>query len=264
MTSEKRAAALLYGLNYAAEPRMRLNGCWNDAIGMSSLLTASPYDFDPDTVETIMDTNTDGRTRCGRSEMLSALARLSRQSREGAGLDVAVVTYSGHGSHQRDLNGDEADGEDEGICPVDCMQKGMIIDDDLLKLLLSFNPRTRLYLVFDCCHSGSMLDLPHVFPEGVSAPDCAARLPAEHPEIVMISGCRDEQTSADAYNLRTRQFGGALTMSLLKVLQTPGSHRIGLCDLHAQLLSLLKADGYAQYPLISSTRPITNETAFFM
>lgn len=261
-----RCEALLYGLNYASQPRLRLNGCWNDAIGMSSLLTSEPYCFDPERVHVVMDTNNDQVPRCTKHAIASSLQSMARRSREGAGLDVAVFAFSGHGSHQRDYSGDEADGQDEGICPIDCMRTGLLLDDDLLRIVKEFNPRTRLYMVFDCCHSGSMLDLPFVYPPGVDLPDRAPTLPDPCPRIVMLSGCRDSQTSADAFDRRTRQFGGALTMSLLRVLQSRGADEppLGLIELHERVSGLLKADGYTQYPLISSTVPITDEERFLV
>ena len=47
--------------------------------------------------------------------------------------DSLFLHYSGHGGQTFDLNGDEEDGQDEFICPVD----GGIIVDDELKALLS-------------------------------------------------------------------------------------------------------------------------------
>jgi hypothetical protein len=45
--------------------------------------------------------------------------------------DSLFFHYSGHGSQVRDSNGDEADGYDEVIFPLDYAQTGTIIDDEL-------------------------------------------------------------------------------------------------------------------------------------
>jgi hypothetical protein len=60
--------------------------------------------------------------------------------------------------------GDEADGYDETICPVDYQQAGMISDDELHAILCRNLPAgCRLTAIFDCCHSGSALDLPFTY-----------------------------------------------------------------------------------------------------
>ena len=46
---------------------------------------------------------------------------------------------SGHGSQKRDADGDESDGFDETICPVDYSSAGEILDDDMNKLKFKFN-----------------------------------------------------------------------------------------------------------------------------
>src|SRR5271163_89930 len=43
--------------------------------------------------------------------------------------DSLFLHYSGHGSQTEDLDGDEEDGLDETILPVDFKTAGMIIDD---------------------------------------------------------------------------------------------------------------------------------------
>ena len=52
--------------------------------------------------------------------------------------DSLFLHYSGHGGQTVDMNGDEEDGQDEFICPVDHKSAGIIVDDEL-KALLSEN-----------------------------------------------------------------------------------------------------------------------------
>lgn len=269
MSSKKEA--LLYGFNYLSDPRMRLNGCWNDAIGLTTLLTSAPYDFDSDHVTTVIDSKRIDYGRCTRHAMVESLKELAQRSIDEH-MEVAVVSFSGHGSHQRDLDGDELDGQDEGICPVDCKRVGLLIDDDLHDIFMSFNPTTRVYAIFDCCHSGSILDLPYRYPEcidGGSRPAAAAaaddKQQQQQPRVVMISGCRDSQTSADAYNRSTHKYGGALTMALLRVLHEGtmyGREPLGIFDMQKRVESILKAGGHRQFPLLSSSKPMTNDTVF--
>jgi hypothetical protein len=263
---KKNAAALLVGINYIAEPRLRLNGCWNDAISISSLLTSPPYDYEVDNVQVIIDTKLSDVPSTKKVALLHALAELSRKS-WAEGLDTAVISFSGHGSQQRDYNGDEEDGLDEGICSSDCMRAGLILDDELSHILTHFNPKTCVYAVFDCCHSGTIVDLPFQFPEP-SSPTSASTKTAEAlkngPRVVVMSGCRDEQTSADAYNRTTQKYGGALTMALLKALQMPDGHELGVCQLQARVVSGLQSEGHSQFPLVSSSHPITDDIRMFV
>jgi len=89
--------------------------------------------------------------------------------------------FSGHGGNQRDENGDEDDGRDETVIPSDYERNGVIVDDWLHDQIVQRNPDVSMVACFDCCHSGSMLDL-----EGW-----------EQSKVVCMSGCQDDQTSAD-------------------------------------------------------------------
>lgn len=57
-----------------------------------------------------------------------------------------------------------ADGYDETLVPLDYATAGQIRDDDLFLTLIGKMPRdVQLTCVMDCCHSGSVLDLPYTF-----------------------------------------------------------------------------------------------------
>lgn len=62
------------------------------------------------------------------------------------------------------LFGLEDDGYDETLVPLDYASAGQIRDDDLFKKLVCAMPEgVTMTCVFDCCHSGTVLDLPYVF-----------------------------------------------------------------------------------------------------
>lgn len=75
---------------------------------------------------------------------------------------LLILYYSGHGSQVIDWDGDERDGEDETLCFLtdDCLDVDNLVDDDINHKYLKMIPALAdLVVVFDCCHSGSSLDL---------------------------------------------------------------------------------------------------------
>jgi metacaspase-1 len=58
----------------------------------------------------------------------------------------------------------QEDGYDETLVPVDYASAGQIRDDDLFQVLVGAMPSgVVVTCVMDCCHSGTVLDLPYQF-----------------------------------------------------------------------------------------------------
>jgi hypothetical protein len=57
------------------------------------------------------------------------------------------IHYSGHGSQVRDRDGNEADGMDEVVVPVDYTTAGFIVDDDIFNIIK--NIKCRAMILFD-------------------------------------------------------------------------------------------------------------------
>jgi uncharacterized caspase-like protein len=75
--------------------------------------------------------------------------------------DSLVFHFSGHGSQQKDYNGDELDGYDETLCPTDFETQGMIVDDEINAVIVKpISHGVKLHAIIDACHSGTVLDLP--------------------------------------------------------------------------------------------------------
>jgi len=77
---------------------------------------------------------------------------------------IPTKIKKGHGGRIPDDNGDEDDGYDETLIPVDVEQVGQIRDDDILKVLVRPMPGgVTMTCLMDCCHSGTVMDLPYRF-----------------------------------------------------------------------------------------------------
>ena len=100
----------------------------------------------------------------------NAFSRICQYSQAG---DVVWVHYSGHGGRVIDVSGDEDDGYDSTLLPVDFKTSGPIIDDDILNMLVKpMRQGVNCTILVDACHSGTVLDLPYRF----SADDSQMRL----------------------------------------------------------------------------------------
>ena len=78
--------------------------------------------------------------------------------------DSLVFYFSGHGLRQPDFKDDELDGFDETICPVDFMKEGLILDNDINETIVwPLEEGVTLHAIVDACHSGTILDLEHVY-----------------------------------------------------------------------------------------------------
>jgi len=72
-----------------------------------------------------------------KDAILAAYKKVVAESQPG---DSVFLHYSGHGSSVPDDNGDEADGMDEVLVPLDYQQSGMIRDDHLYDILVAKMP----------------------------------------------------------------------------------------------------------------------------
>jgi hypothetical protein len=149
--------AVLIGINYVGQ-QGQLSGCHNDVKNMYRYLQ-DVQGFQAQNMTVLMD---DGQHSSPTySNIINAYKTIVYQSQPG---DTVFLHYSGHGGRVRDTSGDEDDGYDETLIPVDFQRSGQIVDDDLLKMLVK--PMAKGVLVtslMDCCHSGTVLDLPYRF-----------------------------------------------------------------------------------------------------
>ncbi len=151
--------ALLIGINYFGQ-QAELRGCINDTRNVSSFLIER-YGYKREDMVILTDDQPNPVMHPTRENIIRAMQWLVTGAQPN---DALFLHYSGHGGQTADLDGDEEDGSDEVIYPVDFKQTSHIVDDEIhhwvVKPLL---PGVRLTAIFDSCHSGSVMDLPYVY-----------------------------------------------------------------------------------------------------
>ncbi|KAL7529917.1 hypothetical protein ACHAWF_003159 [Thalassiosira exigua] len=137
---------------------MSVPGCINDVHNIKNFLTKN---YRIDEMLVLTDDQKDSSCIPTRKNILAAFRWLRNGVRAG---DSLILHYSGHGGSVEDKDGDEEDGMDETLIPVDYQSAGHIVDDDIHDVLVRGLPKgVRLTAIMDCCHSESMLDLPYIY-----------------------------------------------------------------------------------------------------
>ncbi|PGH07803.1 metacaspase-1 [Blastomyces parvus] len=151
--------ALLIGINYFGQ-RGQLRGCINDVKNMSTYLNQN-FGYAREDMVILTDDQQNPMSQPTKANILRAMHWLVKDARPN---DSLFFHYSGHGGQTKDLDGDEDDGNDEVIYPVDFRSAGHIVDDEMHRIMVkSLLPGVRLTAIFDSCHSGSALDLPYIY-----------------------------------------------------------------------------------------------------
>ena len=234
----KNRKALLIGINYTGS-NFQLEGCINDIENMTTKLS-SAYSFS--SITKMTDTTTVKPTK---DNILNGLKSLLVNSQKG---DLLYFHYSGHGGYVKDTNGDELDGNDELIYPIDMIT---ITDDELKQIIISYlKEDVTLFAFFDSCFSGSVLDLKYQYLDSLNYNNYTENIKNLETlgHVFMISGCTDKQTSADAYINNTSQ--GATTWSFLSSLNS--NPKCSWRELLQNMRLILKSSTYTQIPQLST------------
>ncbi|KAF4212076.1 hypothetical protein CNMCM8980_001554 [Aspergillus fumigatiaffinis] len=151
--------ALLIGINYFGQ-KGQLRGCINDVKNMSTYLNQN-FGYAREDMVLLTDDQQNPMSQPTKANILRAMHWLVKDAQPN---DSLFFHYSGHGGQTPDLDGDEEDGYDEVIYPVDFRQAGHIVDDEMHRIMVRpLRPGVRLTAIFDSCHSGSALDLPYIY-----------------------------------------------------------------------------------------------------
>ncbi|CAK7328481.1 unnamed protein product [Dovyalis caffra] len=162
--------ALLIGVTYKS--KHKLKGTINDVKSMREMLIAN-FGFKEGNILVLTGTTmlcyllqnaeqeTEPELIPTKKNILKSLEWLVRGCQAG---DSLVFYFSGHGLRQPDFEGDERDGLNETICPVDFMTEGMIVDNEINSTIVwPLKKGATLHAIVDACHSGTVLDLEYVF-----------------------------------------------------------------------------------------------------
>lgn len=265
--------AVLIGINRYRVPGADLRGCVNDVKNLQQALTTY-CGFSSKDITTLTD------LQATKKAMQSAIQKLVASGKKG---DVLLLHYSGHGANVPDDNGDEADHRDEILCPTNLDWNDPLRDDWLRKTFDKLRSGVSLTVIMDCCHSGTNTraitppDAPIKerflpCPLDLMATESGRKLRgtlrgklgkaprggkrrsdivhADIPEL-LITGCRDTQTSADAKIGGT--FNGALTYYLVDSIKASKGN-LTYRELHQGTTVKLKKNRYDQVPQLEGQR----------
>jgi hypothetical protein len=245
--------ALLIGINYTSIPESTLQGCINDITNMRNVLI-SKYGYDASNITMLRDDDTSKMPT--HAAMLTAFNDIVIASKSKSCTEV-WIHYSGHGSRVKDINGDEKSGFDSVIIPLDFKTAGSITDDVIFQYIKQIPCPT--IILMDSCNSGTVCDLEWSFEYLNGSKFSRTRNSTNqkmviNPNIIMLSGCKDIQTSADIYDPEDKQPEGAFTDAFLRALKQ-NQYKGPAWSVYRDTCIGLNKNGYTQKPIISGTSP---------
>lgn len=248
--------ALLIGINYDMDAFENddLNGCVNDMNNLRSFLKTHCGFEDKDFILLCNET-------ASKVNIELEISNLVAFSYDNPNAEI-WFSYSGHGTNIDSLI--EEDGKSEVICPCDYLYNGIITDSWLQEHFVKIlEQSTKVFVLMDCCNSGSNLNLPYRYKYGDVCRNDSNYNEEELKQlckIVKISGCEDDQTSADYYESRANEFQGALTNGFLHFAEGGKSKTI---DFYNNILAYLTIRGFSQKPVLTfSHNELLNSTLY--
>lgn len=252
--------ALCIGINNYPGTANDLSGCVNDVKDWSAELTKRGF-----TVKTLLD------AKATKANIVKGIKSLLTATGPG---DSVVIQFSGHGSYVPDENGDEPDEQDECICPYDIATAdgsgNYITDDELFQLYSLRHKDSRLVILSDSCHSGTVAKAGPVLSIGglnrkirFLAPEeflsqnelskfgdvrnstaRSASPPGRYAGLLM-AGCRDKEFSYDAeFNQRPNGAFTYAALTTLKKLKAAATY----ADWYKEIRKALPSQDYPQTP----------------
>lgn len=196
------ASAICIGINYTGKS-YALNGCINDCDFIVKLLKEN-YGYT--NIRKMTDSSI-GKDRPNRANIIKAIFECKT--------DVLFISYSGHGVLSKDPSGQDKTGMCQNLYDIDGQN---LSDVDLLRCIRDCGAK-RVHTIFDCCHSGSMLNLKYRynFNGRLITTENFYESTGQTVKIVSIQSCEDSEVSAEFSG------SGILTMAIAKAVQvSPG------------------------------------------
>ncbi|KAF3956274.1 hypothetical protein CMV_018587 [Castanea mollissima] len=214
-----RKRALLCGVTYKNK-KYKLKGTVNDVKSMREFLI-DRYNYPEECIRVLTEDEKEDIFSPTKKNIQESLKWLVEGSESG---DSLVFYFSGHGLRQPDFNDDERDGFDETICPVDFMQEGMILDNEINSTIVwPLKKGVTLHAIVDACHSGTILDLEYIYKpeindwEDNSAPS-KARKSTSGGIAICLSACDDDKMAADTTAFTGKAMAGAMTYLMIETI----------------------------------------------
>lgn len=223
--------ALLIGINYKGS-KLELNGCINDVKNIKDILLNN-FGYNDENIRILTE---ETNLIPNKMTIERSIKWLVTDCKPG---DTLYLHYSGHGASIQDTSGDESDGKDEVIIPLDYRTSGVITDDWVNLILIKNVPiGVKLWVFMDCCHSGTLMDLKYNWQSLSKVKDNVKSLRPYKSEdwtteyafsyekendigsnafICMFSGCQDSQVSLDA-NI-SGNYSGAFTYCFIEFIK---------------------------------------------
>lgn len=205
-TDNPNKFAITIGINYTSDDSTTddLYGCINDLNNINEFLLEK-CNFTSSNIISLCS------NEATKSNIDSAIQQMILFSQNNQNAEL-WFSFSGHGSQKNSFI--ESDGKTELICPSDYKINGYISDNWLNSQFCNkLSDSSKLFVLMDCCHSGSNLDLQYKLSKkkliSVGTPL------STNAAIIKISGCTDSQVSSDYFDQNDKQHQGALTNAFL-------------------------------------------------
>jgi hypothetical protein len=262
----KSKHALLVGINYI-NTTCQLKGCINDINEVRNILIS--HCFNSSSITILTDdqehlnniTNLENIKPPTKNNILNEFKKLLQNSNIG---DILFFQYSGHGVLIPDTIGHKINNNDEAIY---CSDDLIILDYEFKNYIDKYLKKgVTLIALFDACYSGSILDLRYQYMDSLHANKLTINFKESltKGDVIMISGCDDTQTSADA--LINGKYDGAMTYYFLDTLKTYANNNEVLTwrTLIQNMRDLLALNNFKQIPQISSGKLINLDSTVFL
>ena len=259
--------AICVGINkFAHYPQFALQGCVNDARDMAALCKTL-LGFKASEVSVLTD------SKATKAAIMAKLKAAVADAKAGK-LNYILFAWSSHGTQLTDQSGDEPDGIDEAFVPYDIAEKAgdwdpahVITDDEFHDLFQQLPESVLLEVYLDTCHSGTGLRgaefslhaprVKYIAPPGGQGVgkqkdvsgftlSRATEAPATHQ--ILWSGCKADQTSADAYF--NGRYNGAFTYYYVKAMNET-RNKLARSAVMAQMRAAMKGK-FSQVPQLES------------